>query len=121
MTSACRIPMFNARGSYCAAQLFSAERFCAMIEFLKATDNGTQLSVFSGVDDRFRAIFDSVYDGIFISDPKTNRFIEINEPSCRMFGYERAELTSGNIGTLSSGVHLYTADLALQHADRARL
>jgi hypothetical protein len=38
-----------------------------------------------------------------------------------MFGYERAELTSGNIGTLSSGVHLYTADLALQHADRARL
>jgi PAS domain-containing protein len=113
--------MFNARGSYCAAQLFSAERFCAMIEFLKATDNGTQLSVFSGVDDRFRAIFDSVYDGIFISDSKTNRFIEINEPSCRMFGYERAELTSGNIGTLSSGVHLYTADLALQHADRARL
>jgi hypothetical protein len=38
-----------------------------------------------------------------------------------MLGYERAELTSGNIGTLSSGVHLYTADLALQYADRARL
>jgi TPR repeat protein len=88
-----------------------------MIEFLEADDNGTQLSAFSGVDDRFRAIFDSVYDGIFISDPKTSRFIEINESGCRMFGYERAELMSGNIGTLSSGVHLYTADLALQHAE----
>lgn len=38
-----------------------------------------------------------------------------------MFGYEKAELMSGNIGTLSSGVHLYTAEGALQRAERARL
>jgi PAS domain-containing protein len=44
----------------------------------------------SGVDDRFRIILDSVNDGIFISDPATGQFIDINLPGCKMFGYSSA-------------------------------
>jgi PAS domain-containing protein len=64
-----------------------------------------------GADDRFRAIFDAVNDGIFISDPATGRFIEVNEPACRMFGYTKNELIGQDVDTLSSGVHPHTRDM----------
>jgi len=62
----------------------------------------------SGVDDRFRIIFDSVNDGIFISDPATGRFMDINLPGCKMFGYPKAELIGKGVDALSSGVHPHT-------------
>ena len=65
-------------------------------------------------DSRFQIIFDAVNDGIFISDPATGRFIEVNEPGCRMFGYTRAELIGRDIVTLASGVYPYTQEVALQ-------
>jgi PAS domain S-box-containing protein len=37
-------------------------------------------------------LFDAVADGIFISNPVTGRFVEINQPGCRMFGYTKSEL-----------------------------
>ena len=49
------------------------------------------LSAASDIDDRFRVIFDAVNDGIFISNPATGRFIEVNQPGCDMFGYDKAE------------------------------
>ena len=36
-----------------------------------------------GIDERFRAIFDAVNDGIFITDPKSGLFIGVNQPGCR--------------------------------------
>ena len=72
-------------------------------------------------DRRFQIIFDAVNDGIFISDPATGQFIEINEPGCRMFGYKRAELIGSNILLLSSGVHPYTQDGAIAKLQKASL
>ena len=65
-------------------------------------------------DDRFRAIFDAVNDGIFISDPATGKFIEANQPGCRMFGYTKSELIGKDVNTLSSGVHPHTEDMAVE-------
>jgi hypothetical protein len=56
-------------------------------------------------DDRFRAIFDGVNDGIFIIDPMNGRFTEINHTGNVMFGYGGIELVGCTIETLSSGVH----------------
>jgi len=75
----------------------------------------------NGGDNRFQIIFDAVNEGIFISDPATGQFIEINEPGCRMFGYKRAELIGGNIVLLSSGVHPYTQDGAIEKLQKASL
>jgi len=78
-------------------------------------------SALSDIDDRFRIIFDSVNDGIFLSDPKTGRFIEVNEPGCKMFGYPKAELLGRDVNTLSSGIHPFTRDVAIELNERARL
>ena len=78
-------------------------------------------SAIAGFEDRFRIIFDSVNDGIFISNPATGKFIDINEPGCRMFGYQKADLLGRDVDTLSSGVHPHTADMALELNERARL
>jgi PAS domain-containing protein len=53
----------------------------------------------------------AVYDGIFISDPATGRFIEVNQPACNMFGYTKGELIGQDVDTLSSGVHPHTRDM----------
>jgi PAS domain S-box-containing protein len=82
--------------------------------------NNGQLSRTSVIDDRFRAIFDAVNDGIFISDPATGQFTEINEQCCRMFGYPKAELIGRDVDTLSSGVHPYTRDMAIELNRKAR-
>ncbi|HEY5239584.1 MAG TPA: PAS domain-containing sensor histidine kinase [Rhizomicrobium sp.] len=71
------------------------------------------------VDDRFQAIFDTVNDGIFISDPHTGRFIDVNAPGCLMFGYSRAELIGLDIGALSSGIYPYTLDMAIERGRSA--
>ena len=52
--------------------------------------------------------FDSVANRIFVSNPVTGRFIEINQPGCSMFGYTKSELVGRDIETLSSGVFPYT-------------
>ena len=74
-----------------------------------------------GADDQFKTIFDSVNDGIFISDLNTGRFIEVNQPGCHMFGYDKIELIGRDIETLSSGIHPYTQDMAMEALGKASL
>ena len=78
-------------------------------------------STICDIDDRFRGIFDAVNDGIFISNPATGRFIEVNQPGCDMFGYDKAELIGRDIATLSSGDHPYTQDMAIERLRKASL
>jgi len=84
-------------------------------------DGPSRISTGSQTDDRFRAIFDAVNDGIFISDPSTGQFIDVNEPGCRMFGYEKSELLGKGVNTLSSGIHPHTQDMAIELNRKARL
>jgi PAS domain S-box-containing protein len=64
--------------------------------------------------DRFIAIFDTVADSIFVTNPVTGQFIEANEASYRMFGYDKGELIGCDIGKISSGSHPYTLDVAFE-------
>ena len=71
-------------------------------------------------EERFHTIFDSVGDGIFLSDAGVGKFIEINETGCAMFGHSRHELIGCDIGTLSAGVPPYTQEAALAWFEKAR-
>ena len=71
-------------------------------------------------EERFRAIFDSINDGIFISDPGTGRFVEVNRRGCDMYGYSHDEIVGGDIEQLSSGVPPYTQSDALEWLGKAR-
>ena len=52
-------------------------------------------------EERARAIFDRVRDGILIHDPQTGRFREVNQRACEMFGYSRTEFLALEMSALS--------------------
>jgi PAS domain S-box-containing protein len=57
---------------------------------------------------RFRAIFDSVQEGIFIQDIDTGAILSTNRRACEMYGLSEPELLAASIEDLSSGVPPYT-------------
>jgi diguanylate cyclase (GGDEF)-like protein/PAS domain S-box-containing protein len=71
-------------------------------------------------EQRFRAIFKSVSDGIFVYEVKTGVRVEANQTACDMFGYSREEILKCDFGSLSSGVEPYTPEAARKRFDAAR-
>jgi PAS domain S-box-containing protein len=57
---------------------------------------------------RFRAIFDSIQEGIFIHDIDTGAILATNKRACEMFGYRENEILAASIEDLSSGESPYT-------------
>jgi len=64
-------------------------------------------------EQRFRSIFESVNDAIFIFDAQTGAILDVNARTCEMFGYTREEMKHIDSGTLSSGEPPYTREDAL--------
>ena len=71
-------------------------------------------------EQRFRTIYESVNEGIFLVDPVSRRVVDVNPPGCEMFGYSREEIIGRDIASLSSGVHPYTHDAAMAVLERAQ-
>ena len=59
---------------------------------------------------RFRTIFDSANDAIFLTDPDSGRIFDVNERITEMFGYTREEALGLGVAELSSGVEPYTQE-----------
>ena len=59
-------------------------------------------------EERFRTIFNSVSDLIFVRDFETGAIVEVNHRACEMLGYTRDELLSLKIGELSENETPYT-------------
>jgi len=62
---------------------------------------------------RFRTIFDSANDAIFLTDPATGRITDVNSRIADMYGYTREEALNMETAQLSSGVEPYTQEGAL--------
>lgn len=65
-------------------------------------------------EERFRTIFDSVNDAIFIIDRESGDILDANERSTEMFGYTRDEALALDVAHLSSGVEPHTQERALE-------
>jgi PAS domain S-box-containing protein len=65
-------------------------------------------------EERFRTIFDSVNDAIFIIDADCGAIRDANERVTEMFGYTRDEILTMDVGRLSSGVEPHTQERALE-------
>ena len=59
-------------------------------------------------EERFRTIFDSVSDLIFVRDFETGALVEVNHSACEMLGYTRDELFDLKAGALAEDQPLYT-------------
>jgi len=81
---------------------------------------GGRLWALSDSNDAYRNVFDAIHDGIFISNPATGQFIDVNEPGSVMFGYSKVEIIGNDIGFLSSGIKPHTLNRAIQNSATAR-
>lgn len=65
-------------------------------------------------EQNYRAIFDSVSDGIMVHEPDSTCFIDINRSATQMFGYEPEEFKKMAVGDISEGSAEYNDDRALE-------
>ncbi len=67
------------------------------INVLKATQKALQES-----EARFRTIFETAADPIFLNDIKTGRFLDVNHAACRHLGYEKQEFLKMSLNDIRS-------------------
>jgi len=89
----------------------------AMIKKYKG-ENFQQHKTILESEERFRAIFDSVSDCIFIHDATDGRILDVNARTCAVFGYSREEFRGLDVGAVSSGVPPYTQEQAQERIRR---
>ena len=65
--------------------------------------------------ERFRAMFDSVSEAIFVHDCETGTIMDVNRRTLEMYGFTREEALGLNIGSWSSGAPPYTEKEALEN------
>ena len=63
-------------------------------------------------ESRFRTIFDSVHDAIFLHDIDTGVLIDVNARTCELYEASREEIIGSDVGRLSLGDHSFNSDLA---------
>jgi len=63
--------------------------------------------------DKYKMIFDSINDGVFIHDPDTGAILEANRKVTEMYGYTPDEIRAITIEDLSSGTAPYTQEGAI--------
>lgn len=66
-------------------------------------------------EDRFRAIFNSLNDAIFVHALDDGRVVDVNQRTCEMYGYSMAELLRLTVEQLSAGTPPYTQQDALHY------
>ncbi|KHK01665.1 sensor domain-containing protein [Desulfovibrio sp. TomC] len=76
-------------------------------------ENNNHQKSLSESEERFKTIFDSVSDCIFIHDPRNGKIIDVNARTCATFGYSREEFLKLDVGKISSGISPYTQDEAV--------
>jgi PAS domain S-box-containing protein len=67
------------------------------------TKVSSQMHALEESETRFRAIFDSVSDAIFIHDAQNGAIVDVSQRACEIFGYTREQMTRLDVGALSSG------------------
>ena len=69
-------------------------------------------------EERFRTIFETAADAIFVSDLRDGRFLNINKTACRHLGYTADELHSMSLDQIVSPGHPYPRPANVDGADR---
>ncbi len=70
-------------------------------------------------EDRFRTIFNSINDAVFIHDIETGAILNVNNTTCNMYGYTREELRRLDVQTVSMGEAPYAQEDAIKWIKKA--
>jgi len=69
--------------------------------------------------DKYRSVFNSVNDAIFLYDVEDFRLIDVNQKAVSLFGYSKMELMQSSIGDISDAENGYTTEKAKEIARKA--
>jgi len=70
-------------------------------------------------EERYRTLFNSINDAVFVHDAETGAILDVNERMCEMYGYTQDEAIKLNVGDMSSGEHPYTQKKAVELLKKA--
>ncbi len=70
--------------------------------------------------DRFRALIDQAGEAIFITDPETGRFVDVNETACRWVGLPREKMLTLGINDLDLEFPLESPNGVPEHVTNTR-
>jgi diguanylate cyclase (GGDEF)-like protein/PAS domain S-box-containing protein len=104
-------PFFDAEGNYCGYRGIDRD----------ITERKRMMAALGESEEKFRTVFSTVKEGIFLVDPVTARYVEFNQSCCDMFGYRRDEIIGHEVGMLSSGEAPYSRAEALALVEKARV
>jgi diguanylate cyclase (GGDEF)-like protein/PAS domain S-box-containing protein len=111
------IGLANAAREYHQQDLLVAERFAAF--YAVALNRQRAEETLRESEARFRTIFDSVRDAIFVQDCETGAIVDVNQRMCEMYGYSHEEALRMNVEELSSGIPPHTLKEANQWIAKA--
>jgi diguanylate cyclase (GGDEF)-like protein/PAS domain S-box-containing protein len=92
-----------------------AQEFNAMIAVRKEAD-----AVLRESESRFREIFDTISDAIFIHDAETGRIIDVNRRMCEMYGLTHDQALACGPDDLSAGTPPYSSAEVIEKVHLAR-
>ncbi|MDR3542732.1 MAG: PAS domain S-box protein [Desulfosporosinus sp.] len=72
-------------------------------------------------EERYRTIYDSANDAIFIQDIDTGSILDVNQKMCDMYGFSREEAKTIDVGVLSADEQPYTLQDAVGWISKAAL
>ena len=93
-----------------------SESFNRMITKLEQQKEALQRS-----EERYRTVYNSASDAIFIQDNVTGAILDVNQKACEMYGFSRAEALLADVGDLSAGEPPYTLREAMEWMSKAAL
>jgi len=74
---------------------------CFVIAHENITDRALAENLIRQFESRYRSLFDSALDAIFVSDLETMKFLEVNDAAARSLGYARSELLELTIADIA--------------------
>jgi len=69
-------------------------------------------------EEKFRTIFNTINDAIFVHDAASGRVLDVNFGACQMYGYSREQLLDLDVAAITAGNDVFTPEAAL---DRIKL
>ncbi len=71
-------------------------------------------------EEKYREIFNTPADSIFLHDADSGAIVDVNQAVLEVFGYSYEEVLQQDLGTLSSGKHPYTMEVAIKNVNCAK-
>ncbi len=79
------------------------------------TDRRRIAAALAESEEKFRTIYDTINDAIFVHDAATGHVLDVNASACQMYGYTREQLLKLDVSRISANVAPYTLDVAQKY------